>query len=69
MRIDEFDYNLPLELIAQTPLANRESSRLLVLNKNSFIYFVNKNIKFLYLLSFFKQYIFKFYWNKYLFLL
>lgn len=35
MRIDEFDYNLPLELIAQTPLANRESSRLLVLNKNT----------------------------------
>jgi len=35
MRVDEFDYNLPEELIAQTPLKDRSSSRLLVLNKNT----------------------------------
>lgn len=33
MRIDEFDYELPEELIAQEPLADRASSRLLYLNK------------------------------------
>lgn len=32
MRIDEYDYHLPTELIAQTPLENRAASRLLVLN-------------------------------------
>lgn len=35
MNINEFDYNLPEELIAQTPLKNRASSRLLILNKNN----------------------------------
>lgn len=35
MDINEFDYNLPKELIAQTPLKERSSSRLLVLNKNN----------------------------------
>jgi len=35
MRTDDFDYNLPEELIAQTPLANRSASRLLVLNKTT----------------------------------
>jgi len=35
MTLDEFDYNLPEELIAQVPLSDRASSRLLVLNKNS----------------------------------
>lgn len=35
MNIEEFDYNLPKELIAQTPLEDRSSSRLLVLNKNN----------------------------------
>lgn len=33
MRVDDFDYELPEELIAQTPLANREQSRLLVLSR------------------------------------
>lgn len=33
MRIDYFDYNLPEELIAQTPLENRSSSRLMVLDR------------------------------------
>ena len=32
MKTDDFDYYLPEELIAQTPLKNREESRLLVLN-------------------------------------
>ena len=35
MNIDEFDYELPEELIAQTPLKERSSSRFLVLNKNT----------------------------------
>lgn len=34
MRTDDFDFYLPEELIAQTPLDKRDSSRLLVLNKN-----------------------------------
>lgn len=35
MDIKEFDYDLPQELIAQTPLANREGSRLLVLDRET----------------------------------
>ena len=35
MNINEFDYELPKELIAQTPLKDRSSSRLLILNKNT----------------------------------
>lgn len=35
MHTDEFDYNLPEELIAQTPLEDRSSSRLLVLHKKT----------------------------------
>ncbi|UJW59698.1 tRNA preQ1(34) S-adenosylmethionine ribosyltransferase-isomerase QueA [Bacillus sp. A116_S68] len=35
MNVSQFDYHLPEELIAQTPLKSRESSRLLVLNKQS----------------------------------
>lgn len=35
MKVEEFDYNLPEELIAQTPLTKRDTSRLLVLDKNS----------------------------------
>ena len=35
MKTDDFDYNLPEELIAQTPLAKRDSSRLMVLNKKT----------------------------------
>ena len=35
MTVEEFDYELPEELIAQTPLAKRDESRLLVLDKKS----------------------------------
>ena len=33
MRIEEFDYNLPNDLIAQTPAEQRDSCRLMVLNR------------------------------------
>lgn len=33
MKTDDFDYNLPEELIAQTPLLDRSSSRLMVMDK------------------------------------
>lgn len=33
MKLSEFDYNLPEELIAQTPLEKRDTSRLMVLNR------------------------------------
>lgn len=35
MKTEDFNYDLPEELIAQTPLQNREESRLLVLDKNT----------------------------------
>ena len=35
MRTDDFDYYLPEELIAQTPLKKRDSSRMLVLDKET----------------------------------
>jgi len=35
MRLDELDYFLPQELIAQRPLENREASRLLLLSRSS----------------------------------
>ena len=35
MQLEDFDYNLPSELIAQTPLEKRDSSRLLVLDKKT----------------------------------
>ncbi len=35
MKLEEFDYHLPEELIAQTPLANRAESRLMVLDKET----------------------------------
>lgn len=35
LNIEEFDYDLPEELIAQTPLKDRDTSRLLVLNREN----------------------------------
>lgn len=35
MKLEEFNYNLPEELIAQTPLKNRAESKLMVLNKET----------------------------------
>ncbi|GAV25057.1 S-adenosylmethionine:tRNA ribosyltransferase-isomerase [Carboxydothermus islandicus] len=35
MKLEDFDYNLPEELIAQTPLEKRDESRLLVLNRQT----------------------------------
>ena len=35
MKTDDFDYNLPEKLIAQTPLEKRDSSRLMVLDKKT----------------------------------
>lgn len=35
MRVDDFDFSLPNELIAQTPLSKRDQSRLLVVNKKT----------------------------------
>lgn len=35
MKVEDFDYNLPEELIAQTPLEKRDFSRLLVLDKKT----------------------------------
>ncbi len=35
MKVDEFDYYLPKELIAQKPLKERSTSRLMVLDKNT----------------------------------
>ena len=34
MNIEEYNYDLPENLIAQTPLKNRSDSRLLVMDKN-----------------------------------
>jgi S-adenosylmethionine:tRNA ribosyltransferase-isomerase len=35
MKTDDFDFYLPEELIAQTPLTKRDASKLLVLNKDT----------------------------------
>jgi len=42
MKLTEFDYNLPKELIAQTPITPRDHSRLLKLNKNNWNISENK---------------------------
>jgi len=34
VRVNLFDYNLPTELIAQQPLAERSASRMLVLHRD-----------------------------------
>ena len=35
MKLSEFDYHLPEELIAQTPLQKRDTSRLMVLDRKN----------------------------------
>ena len=35
MKLEDFDYYLPEELIAQTPLNKRDESRLMVLDKKT----------------------------------
>ena len=35
MKTSDFDYNLPENLIAQTPLEKRDESRLMILDKES----------------------------------
>ena len=35
MRVEDFDFNLPEELIAQHPSEKRDESRLLILHKNT----------------------------------
>ena len=35
MKVEDFNYYLPEELIAQTPLANRSESRLMVLDRTT----------------------------------
>jgi S-adenosylmethionine:tRNA ribosyltransferase-isomerase len=47
MKLDEFDFYLPEELIAQVPLKNRSDSRLMVLNKQTgdINHTIFKNIK------------------------
>ena len=49
MKTDDFDYNLPEELIAQTPLKNRDESKLLVLKKDGSLehkhFFNNSSVK------------------------
>ena len=35
MKVSDFNYNLPEELIAQTPIEKRDESRLMILNKNN----------------------------------
>ena len=35
MKLEDFDYELPEELIAQIPLEKRDSSKLMILDKNN----------------------------------
>ena len=43
MKVDDFDFELPEELIAQTPLLDRTTSRLMVLDQSK----KRSNIEFL----------------------
>ena len=38
IKTSDFDYDIPEELIAQSPLKDRTSSRLMVINKNNKTY-------------------------------
>lgn len=51
MLIEEFDFDLPQHLIAQAPLQKRDSSRLLVLNKNTKLFSDKKFVDFVDLLN------------------
>ena len=51
MLIEEFDFDLPHHLIAQAPLQKRDSSRLLVLNKNTKSFSDKKFVDFVDLLN------------------
>ena len=42
MKVSEFDYKLPEELIAAHPIEKRDESRLLVLNKENGKIFISK---------------------------
>ena len=44
---EDFDFDLPEELIAQTPLKDRASSRLLVVNKETGTWRINISMIFL----------------------
>ena len=46
MRLDELDYSLPRELIAQRPLERRDASRLLMLDKASGLYEDHRFVEF-----------------------
>lgn len=35
MKLTDFDYELPEELIAQTPIQNRDQSKLMILDKST----------------------------------
>lgn len=52
MNIEDFDFDLPEELIAQTPLKNRTSSKLLVLNRDDQTI---KHDRFSHIMSYFKK--------------
>jgi S-adenosylmethionine:tRNA ribosyltransferase-isomerase len=47
MRISDFDYDLPEELIAQVPLSERDASRMLVLNRSKLTWEDSKFQKFI----------------------
>ena len=51
MLIEEFNFDLPQHLIAQAPLQKRDSSRLLVLNKNTKLFSDKKFVDFVDLLN------------------